>query len=76
MGKRRSMKKTMKRKTMKRTGGGCKKANKSKKAKGGGKKMNAWAIHVKKVFAEMKKKDKNTKFGDALRAAAKTYKKK
>ena len=67
---------TIKRKTMKRTGGGCKKANKSKKAKGGGKKMNAWAIHVKKVFAEMKKKDKNTKFGDALRAAAKTYKKK
>ncbi len=39
-------------------------------------KPTAWNIHSMKVYKEMKKKDKNIKFSDALKKAGKTYKKK
>lgn len=36
---------------------------------------SAWNIHSMKVYKEMKAKDPNTKFKDALKEAAKSYKK-
>jgi hypothetical protein len=37
--------------------------------------MSAWLDHVKKVYAEMKKKNPMTKLKDAMKEAKKTYKK-
>jgi hypothetical protein len=37
---------------------------------------NAWQIHLKKVYDEMKKKNPDTKLSDAMKAAKKTYVKK
>jgi hypothetical protein len=36
---------------------------------------NAWLSHVKKVYADMKKKNPKVKLGDAMKEAKKTYKK-
>ncbi len=36
-------------------------------------KPTAWNIHSMKVYKEMKKKDKNIKFSDALKKAKVTY---
>jgi len=36
---------------------------------------SAWITHAKSVYAMMKKKDSSAKYSDALKAAAKTYKK-
>ena len=53
-----------------------KKAKKSKGKKSKGKKRppSPWQIHLMKIFREMKIKDKNTKLGDAMREAKKSYK--
>lgn len=40
------------------------------------KKQSPWNVHLMNVYKDMKKKDKNVKFGDAMKAAKKTYKKK
>lgn len=37
--------------------------------------VNKWRAHVKKTYDAMKKKDKKVRLSDALKAAAKTYKK-
>ncbi len=39
------------------------------------KKKTAWSIHLMKVYKDLKAKDKNVKFSDAMKIAAKTYKK-
>lgn len=44
---------------------------KSKSKKGGGK----WMEHLKKFYAEEKKKNPNYKYKDAMKDAKKTYKK-
>jgi len=36
-----------------------------------GKKTSKWTQFVKKVYAELKKKDKNASLGDAMKAASK-----
>ena len=84
---RRNMKKTIK-KSMKRSnnlrGAGYvrTKGNKqmkhmksSKVKKGSKRKLTAWNLYTKKVFAAMKIKDKNAKFGDALKESSRTFKK-
>jgi len=38
-------------------------------------KPTAWNIHSMKVYKDMKKKDKDVKFSDALKKAKATYKK-
>jgi hypothetical protein len=51
---------------------GSKKAHKGRKGTRKGKRApSAWNKLVMKVYKEMKAKDKNVKFGDALKAAAK-----
>ena len=35
---------------------------------------NPWQIHLKKVYDEMKKKDNTIKLQDAMKVAAKSYK--
>ena len=53
---------------------GTRKSKGSKKVKGtrkGKRALTPWNKHVMKVYKEMKAKDKNVKFGDALKAAAK-----
>jgi len=53
---------------------GTRKSKGSKKAKGtrkGKRALTPWNKLVMKVYREMKAKDKNTKFSDALKAAAK-----
>jgi hypothetical protein len=45
-----------------------------KKMKGGRKgtrKFSKWTAFVKKIYSEMKKKNKNVKLGDAMKAASK-----
>ena len=50
---------------------------KSKKMKGGKRKLTEWNKHLMKVFRNMKKKNKSVKLGDAMQAAKKIpYKKK
>lgn len=39
-------------------------------------KESAWIKHVKKTFADGKKKNKDYKYKDAMKDAKKTYKKK
>jgi len=38
------------------------------------KKESAWIMHVKKVYADMKKKSPSAKYSDALKEAKKSYK--
>ena len=75
--KSRNYKKTLKRSNKLKGGKIAKKSNKklTKKIKKGGRAASSWNKHVMKVFKEMKKKDKNAKFGDALKKAASSYKK-
>lgn len=40
------------------------------------KKQNPWQVHLKKVYAKMKVKDKSVKLSSAMKAAKITYKKK
>ena len=75
-----SMKKTIKRSNNLRGAGqartkGNKQMKRSKVKKGSKRKLTAWNLYTKKVFADMKKKDKNAKFRDALKEASKTFKK-
>ena len=37
------------------------------------KKVNPWQTHLKKVYTEMKAKDKTVMFRDAMKKAKKTY---
>lgn len=46
-------------------------ARKSKGTRKVGKKMSKWTALVKKVYGEMKRKDKNASLGDAMKAASK-----
>jgi len=39
-------------------------------------KPTAWNLHSMKVYKDMKKKDKDVKFSDALKKAKASYKKK
>ena len=60
-------------KTRRATRKGSRKA--SRKTQSGGKrKLSSWNIAVMKIFKEMKAKDKNVKFGDALKEASKRKK--
>lgn len=36
-----------------------------------GKKMSKWTAFVKKIYAELKKKNKNASLGDAMKVASK-----
>ena len=42
----------------------------SKKTRKVGKKMSKWTSFVKKVYGEMKRKDKNTSLGAAMKEAS------
>ena len=47
------------------------KSRKARSAKRGTRKISKWTAFVKKIYSEMKKKDKNVKLGDAMKAASK-----
>ena len=57
------MAKTRRNRTAKRRGG-----------KKGTRKASSWNMAVKRVYDEMKRKDRNAKFGDALKEASKRKK--
>lgn len=44
--------------------------SKGSKSRKMGKKMSKWTTFVKKVYGEMKKKDKNVKLGAAMKEAS------
>ncbi len=46
------------------------KTRKMKHGKKGTRKATPWTKFVKKIYTEMKKKDKNVKLGDAMKAAS------
>ena len=48
---------------------GTRKAQRGKKM--GTRKASKWTTFVKKVYGEMKRKDKNASLGDAMKAASK-----
>jgi hypothetical protein len=50
------------------------KDRKSRKTQSGGKKMSSWNKAVKRVYEEMKRKDRNASFGDALKEASRRKK--
>jgi len=47
------------------------KTRKTSKGRKGTRKISKWTAFVKKIYNEMKKKDKNVKLGDAMKAASK-----
>ena len=47
---------------------------KAKKTQRGGKKMSSWNKTVKRVYEEMKRKDRNATFSDALKEASRRRK--
>ena len=47
------------------------KTRKMKSSKKGTRKFSKWTAFVKKIYTEMKKKNKNVKLGDAMKAASK-----
>uniref|UniRef100_A0A6C0DMC5 Uncharacterized protein n=1 Tax=viral metagenome TaxID=1070528 RepID=A0A6C0DMC5_9ZZZZ len=47
------------------------KTQKRRSSKKGTRKISKWTAFVKKIYTEMKKKDKNAKLGDAMTAASK-----
>jgi hypothetical protein len=57
--------------TRKMSGG---KRRKNMTMRGGKRKPSPWNTLVKKVFQEMRRKDKNASFGDALKEASKRKK--
>ena len=44
---------------------------KMKKGKKGTRKISKWTSFVKKIYSEMKRKDRNAKLGDAMKEASK-----
>ena len=51
---------------------GTRKARKqSKGTRKAGKKVSKWTSFVKKIYGEMKRKDKNVSLGDAMKMASK-----
>ncbi len=46
-------------------------SRKSKGTRKMGKKVSKWTAFVKKIYGEMKRKDKNVSLGDAMKAASK-----
>ena len=64
--------KKLKSKSSKRS---VKRSNKKSKSKSKSKKQTPWLAHVKAVYKEGLKKNKDYKFSQALKDAAKTYKK-
>ena len=57
---------------LKPTAGGRRKTmKKTKGSKKGTRKFSKWTAFVKKIYSEMKKKNKNVKLGDAMKAASK-----
>jgi hypothetical protein len=46
------------------------KTRKMKSGRKGTRKATPWTKFVKKIYTEMKKKDKNVKLGDAMKAAS------
>lgn len=50
-------------------------ANRRTRKTGGKRAASPWVKHVTKVYREMKRKDKNVKLGQAMRAASKSWKK-
>jgi hypothetical protein len=51
--------------------GGRRTRRKMKGSKKGTRKFSKWTAFVKKIYSEMKKKNKNVKLGDAMKAASK-----
>jgi hypothetical protein len=47
------------------------KTRKMRSSKKGTRKVSKWTSFVKKIYTEMKKKNKNVKLGDAMKAASK-----
>lgn len=47
------------------------KTRKMRMGKKGTRKVSKWTAFVKKIYTEMKKKNKNAKLGDAMKAASK-----
>lgn len=54
--------------------GGKRKTRKNNTMKGGKRKASPWNKFVKKIFSEMRRKDKDASFGDALKEASKRKK--
>ena len=76
MAKRRTMRKDMRKAKSKKAMRRTKRPKKSTKKKSKGKKgPTDWNTHLMKVYKEMKAKDSKVRFGDAMKAAKKTYKK-
>ena len=50
------------------------KTRKMKASKKGTRKMSKWTLFVKKIYNEMKKKDKNVKLGAAMKEASRRKK--
>jgi len=50
---------------------GCKTMKKMRGGRKGTRKFSKWTAFVKKIYSEMKKKNKNVKLGDAMKAASK-----
>lgn len=50
---------------------GGRKTRKMRSSKKGTRKISKWTNFVKKIYQEMKKKNKNVKLGDAMKAASK-----
>lgn len=45
-------------------------SRKTRKTTGGKRKLSDWNVKVKKVYQDMKRKDRNATFSDALKAAS------
>lgn len=54
--------------------GGRRKTRKNNTMEGGKRKASPWNKFVKKIFSEMRRKDKDASFGDALKEASKRKK--
>ena len=57
-----------------RSRGSRKAQRKGKKTQRGGKKMSSWNKTVKRVYEEMKRKNRNATFSDALKEASRRRK--
>ena len=63
-----------KRKTRKNNMSGGKRKTRKNNMSGGKRKASPWNKFVKKIFSEMRRKDKDASFGDALKEASKRKK--
>jgi hypothetical protein len=50
--------------------GGARKSSKKSSKKRGTRKISKWTAFVKKIYTEMKKKNKDAKLGDAMKEAS------